>query len=247
MGASIVTTHEGAWRRSDRDACLAENDAPQLIAEREQIIPRDPMLRVDGAVGGAMGLGSPAGVGAYLGHTREGTPGSIGCSGFVRADVTAVRPVWLSAQAQLFATPNLRAASYVTDVFVGWDFFGYGNTFHERRAKRTQTPYYDCSFGRWDVALALGLKEVMVRDDPRMQPWHAGMAGVQMRFLRYLLGGTIGIDFDILGVYEPATHGAGMQLHDVLHVGAFVFTQNIGFVWNRGAWGTIGVGTHVDL
>jgi len=33
----------------------------------------------------------------------------------------------------------------------------------------------------------------------------------------------------------------------VLHIGAFDISQNIGFAWHRGAWGTFGIGAGFDL
>jgi hypothetical protein len=247
--ASVVSSHTGAWRPEDRDACLAENQSasPEVQAEREASIPRAPVVHVIGAIGVHGGLGSPAGIGGYVGHTHDGTPASMGWAGFLRADALAVRPVWLSVQTHALLTPKADAASFMTDVFVGADFHGWGNSWSEMRRKRTHEKVYDCVFGRWDVAPVLGLKRVIVAGDPRMENWYAVMGGFQMRFLRALWGGTLGIDFDVLGVFDPSTLGAGAQVTDALHVGAFVFTQEIGFTWHRGVWGTLAVGAGFDL
>jgi hypothetical protein len=247
--ASIVTTHEGAWGASDERSCLAENAtrAPALRAEREAMIPSAPTARIDGAIGVHGGLGAPSGVGGYVGHTAEGTPAGIGWTAFARADVLATRPVWLSVQAFALTTPRIDAASVMTDVFVGWDFHGWGNSWSAMRRKRSTELAYDCVFGRYDVALVGGFKEVFVFGDPRLDGWHALLGGVQMRFLRHFMGGPFGIDFDILGVYDPTTHGAGAQVMDVLHIGVFDFTQSIGFAWHRGVWGTLAIGAGFDL
>jgi hypothetical protein len=247
--ASIVTTHEGAWRAEDESACVAENASPSptLASEREELIPKESPARVDAAFGMQAGFGSPGGVGGYLGHTPEGTPVSLGWSAFLRAEVTALRPLWISAQTHAMTTPKIDGASFMSDVLVGWDFHGYGNTWSAMRQKRSSELAYECVFGRWDVAFVGGLKEVAIAGDPRMDNWHAVMGGVQLRLLRYLFGGTFGLDFDVLGVYDTSTHGAGAQLQDVLHAGTFVFSQDVGFAWHRGVWVTLGVGAGFDL
>ncbi len=247
--ASLVTSHEGAWGAGDERACLAENDArsPQLAAEREAMIPRAPAARIDAAIGIHGGLGAPSGVGAYFGHTPEGTPATGGLVGFARADLTAVRPLWLSAQAFALTTPRIDEASVMTDVFVGWDFYGWGNSWSAMHRKRSTELVYDCFFGRHDIALVGGLKEVFVFGDPRLDGWRALLGGVQLRTLRYLFGGPFGLDFDLLGAFDPTTRGAGAQVMDVLHVGAFDFTQSIGFVWHRGVWATLAIGASFDI
>jgi hypothetical protein len=246
---SLVRTHEGAWGASDERACLAENaaSAPALVAEREAMIASAPVARIDGAIGVHGGLGAPSGVGAYVGHTAEGTPAGIGWTAFARADVMAMRPLWLSVQAFALATPRIDAVSVMTDVLVGWDFHGWGNSWSAMRRKRSTELAYDCVFGRYDVALVGGLKEVFVFGDPRLDGWHALLGGVQLRFLRHFMGGPFGLDFDLLGAYDPTTHGAGAQVMDVLHIGAFDFTQSIGFVWHRGVWATLAIGAGFDL
>jgi hypothetical protein len=247
--ASVISSHHGPWRADEEGACLAENksNSPEVAAERAETIGKDPSARIDVAMGVQAGFGSPGGVGGYLGHANDGTPASLGWSGFVRADVMAMRPLWLSAQTHLLTTPNVEGASVMSDVLVGWDFHGYGNSWSALRRRHPDEINYECIFGRYDVALVGGLKEVVTLGDARMDNWHALLGGVQLRFLRALLGGPFGLDFDILGVYDPTTRGAGAQLQDVLHIGVFDFSQNIGFTWHRGAWATIGVGAGFDL
>ncbi len=247
--ASIVTSHKGAWTPADEGACLAENQStsPSLAAEREAMIPRSSVARLDGAIGVHGGLGPPSGVGAYLGHTSEGTPASLGFVAFARADVRALRPIWLSAQAFALTTPRIDGASVMTDALVGWDFYGYGNSWSAMTPKGSTKKTYECVFGRWDVALVGGFKDVFVFGDGRIDGWYAALGGVQLRWLRHLLGGSFGLDFDILGAYDPVSHGGGAQLQDVLHIGVFDFTQNVGFVWHRGVWATIAVGAGFDL
>jgi len=249
LGAAVATSHEGAWTAAEESSCIAENTkaSPTTEAEREELIARDPVARIDAVFGGAMAFGSPGAVGAYLGHTKEGTPASVGWSSFVRADVTAMRPLWISAQVNAMFTPKMNAVGAMTDVFVGWDFSGWGNQWSVLRRKRSSALSYDCVFGRYDVAFVGGWKRAFVYGDPRVDGWGAVAGGVQMRFLRGFMNGTLGIDFDVIGLYDPDTRGGGAEARDVLHIGAFTFTQAIGFVWHRGAWGTIGIGAHFDL
>lgn len=247
----LVVDRTEKWTADDEQKCLAENDdrTPAIVAEREERVPSAPTVHIDGALEFIGGSGTPGGVGGYLGAINKKTPVGLGYGAYVGADVMSLRPVWLSVQAHLLSSPNLASATLMADVLVGYDLFSkYGNTFSKRWSRSRYPPYerhtvYGCGLGRADFAVVGGVKRVYVLDDPRLSGFTAISGGAQFRALSHILGGSIGIDFDLLALYDPILRTGGAQVHDVLHVGrSFVFTQTAGGLWGRGIWVMMGIG-----
>jgi hypothetical protein len=231
--------------------CRAENEShdPAIVHEREERLPAAPTVRLEAALGGFAGMGTPGGVGGYLGSTPDKkTPVGIGYGAFASADVMALRPFWLNAQLYTFGTPRLDGSAIMGDVLAGFALSAYGSRWSAMHVKHHPGRIaYGCILSRADVAFVGGAKTVSAHGDGRVAAFSAVEAGVQLRLLRDFYGHNFGIDMDFLGIYDPAVHGAGMQVQDVLHVGKFIFTQTIGGVWKRGTWVFLGIGSAFDL
>src|SRR5205823_521546 len=120
--ATALVSDRKEWDATGEKECLAENDdrTPAILAEREERLPNPSVLLLRGALGIFGGSGAPGGVGDYFGNAKNGIPISVGTASFVEADVLAVRPVWVSAQAHVMASTRLEYATVMTDVFLGY-------------------------------------------------------------------------------------------------------------------------------
>ncbi|MGZ6094679.1 MAG: hypothetical protein ACXWUG_21760 [Polyangiales bacterium] len=234
---------------SGESQCLEENDShdPAIVREREERIPSDSVARLNVALGIFAGSG-PGGVGGYFGATQEKTPIGVGYGGFVSGDLLSLRPLWVNVQVFGFASPRFSSASLMTDLRVGYAFSSHGNKWVAMRVRHHPGKIgYGCLFSRADAALVIGAKRVNAHGDDRVHDFTAIETGVQLRFLRDIHGNAIGIDMDLVGLYDPEVRGAGAQIQDVLHVGRFAFTETIGGLWKRGFWVFLGIGSTFDL